>query len=969
MAKKLRSEDIIEKGLFKEEIESTEKWLKLVKGLKKEAKGLGDALKSNLSGQGTLKDADDVKKYTKAVDDLNNTTKELTKLEKEEVRLTEKLNDLKTEQAKTNVSLKQEIANQNKVLKRSVELDKAKEGSIKKLRLELSANKEAYIRLSKEERENIDIGVKLQQKIKEQTDALKEMEEAIGVTSRNVGNYKESVKEAIEEMGGFGSGLAESIDKSGVLGSVVSNLTTIQQMLVKALKIAKAQVKEDTAVKVKNAVVTKKMTLAQRGLSRATIVASKSFKVLKTAIVSTGIGALVIALTSLILAVTKTQAGMDGVAKAMNRISAVVEVIIGRIANLGLAINDLRQSWEALKSFDFDEAGKQMQQAIERGEKAFSGFEEEIQRAIKNADEYTKATIEVANAQIELIESIAKLSAEEEQYLAIADDTTRSFREREEASLKALQSGEERAKKELELAKQELELFEKQNKTKIEGQRLTREEQLQRVQLIKETIDAEKDLTLFLLDSEKQRRELKQDRLERDLDILIDGFDNQKTINERLINDERKTFDERVKILDETTKLANESFEAQKEVLSELSASGVDFNELLSLDATELQKKIRSLEQSEIIEGRTLEVIRERRLVLQDLEEIEKELLKLKTENEKSYTRQLEDAIANQIESEEAKAIRIEELSFERRKEEIQAEFEKFKTQEEINKLIEEEEKAHQKKINDIKEKARKDNEKAREDYEKKQAEKQKKQEEELRNLVQQTTGIIKDQLNQRTQAQINAIDKEINASKRKEDQLIASANAGNRLAEESIALERERQAKLEADRKKALQRQQRIELILASINAYSNRSRSGDENALLNTISDITTLLTFASNVQAFEKGGLVEGGEQLVRINEKGQEFVLKHDVVQKVGVDKLNRLNQGDINALNDRSGDLVATEYMIKQAMKGVASEVANAVKQIPVQNWNMSEITGGLKESIQEGKKIVNKHYKKQKRLS
>ena len=51
------------------------------------------------------------------------------------------------------------------------------------------------------------------------------------------------------------------------------------------------------------------------------------------------------------------------------------------------------------------------------------------------------------------------------------------------------------------------------------------------------------------------------------------------------------------------------------------------------------------------------------------------------------------------------------------------------------------------------------------------------------------------------------------------------------------------------------------------------------------------------------------------------------------------------------------------------MKGVASEVANAVKQIPVQNWNMSEITGGLKESIQEGKKIVNKHYKKQKRLS
>jgi len=54
--------------------------------------------------------------------------------------------------------------------------------------------------------------------------------------------------------------------------------------------------------------------------------------------------------------------------------------------------------------------------------------------------------------------------------------------------------------------------------------------------------------------------------------------------------------------------------------------AGIDVDELLSLDATELQKRIRQLEQSEIIEGRTLEVVRERRTVLQDLSDSQDEL-------------------------------------------------------------------------------------------------------------------------------------------------------------------------------------------------------------------------------------------------------------------------------------------------------------------------------------------------------
>ena len=63
--------------------------------------------------------------------------------------------------------------------------------------------------------------------------------------------------------------------------------------------------------------------------------------------------------------------------------------------------------------------------------------------------------------------------------------------------------------------------------------------------------------------AEKVSRELKQDRLERNLDILLDDFDNQKTINEKLIADETLTFEVREDLLDKTKKLGSESFDEQ----------------------------------------------------------------------------------------------------------------------------------------------------------------------------------------------------------------------------------------------------------------------------------------------------------------------------------------------------------------------------------------------------------------------
>jgi hypothetical protein len=190
-------------------------------------------------------------------------------------------------------------------------------------------------------------------------------------------------------------------------------------------------------------------------------------------------------------------------------------------------------------------------------------------------------------------------------------------------------------------------------------------------------------------------------------------------------------------------------------------------------------------------------------------------------------------------------------------------------------------------------------------------------------------------------------------------------------LAEESIAVEKERQAKLTAEKEKALKKQKALEIGIAAINAYSNKSKGGDDNALSSTIADITTLLAFANNLPAFEDGGLVTGGEQIVRINEKGQEYVIKHDAVNKYGTDMLDAINTGDFSKMEVNRGSGGQTDFniMMNQALDKVAGEFKKAVSEIPQQRWSMSEITGGLKEEIEKGNQLKSRHYRKQKRLS
>lgn len=102
---------------------------------------------------------------------------------------------------------RQEVTNYNKILTDSVKAlslnektTQSNSGSINDMRAQLAAATVAYNSLSKEQRENSEVGGKLQSDIKGISDALKDQEGAIGDNRRNVGNYAGALAELKAEL-------------------------------------------------------------------------------------------------------------------------------------------------------------------------------------------------------------------------------------------------------------------------------------------------------------------------------------------------------------------------------------------------------------------------------------------------------------------------------------------------------------------------------------------------------------------------------------------------------------------------------------------------------------------------------------------------------------------------------------------------------------------------------------------------
>lgn len=275
----------------------------------------------------------------------------------------------------------------NKTVQNQIKQEKEQEGSLRSLRAQLSNLTAEYDALSEAERKGAR-GEELKRSINEVTDALKGAEEETQRYYRNVGNYKEAIIEAANANIPF----VEQINQ------MVTSVTGLKDYL--------SGVKEE-------------MVAVTSGTSGLT----KVLKLLKVALVSTGIGALVVALGSLVSWFTKTQKGIETANKIMGAFGATLNVIIDRVSKLGSALVNLFTG-------NFKQAG-------EDAKAVFSGIGKEIADETKQAWKLAEVLNEIDKKEVMLFMSRAANRAEIEKLKKAADDQTLSTQERIKAAEKA----------------------------------------------------------------------------------------------------------------------------------------------------------------------------------------------------------------------------------------------------------------------------------------------------------------------------------------------------------------------------------------------------------------------------------------------------------------------------------------------------------------------------------------------------
>lgn len=292
----------------------------------------------------------------------------------------------------------------SKQMQNQIKQEKENEGSLKSLRAELSNLTAEYDALSKADRENAEIGGVLKDRINEVTKELKGAEEETQRYYRNVGNYKNAIIEAADANIPFVHQINQIVTGLGGLRSYLSG--------------------------VKGEMV---------DVSTTTTGVTKVLKLLKIALVSTGIGAIVVALGSLVSYLSRTQAGIELANKVMASLGATVDVLIDRASKLGSALVNLF-------SGNFHQAG-------EDAKAIFSGIGEEIAEETKQAWELAGALEDIEKKEIMLSMSRSKNRAEIEKLKKAADDTTLSTNERIKAAEKAAKIEQDDLKIQTELAK------------------------------------------------------------------------------------------------------------------------------------------------------------------------------------------------------------------------------------------------------------------------------------------------------------------------------------------------------------------------------------------------------------------------------------------------------------------------------------------------------------------------------------
>lgn len=490
-------------------------------------------------------------------------------------------------------------------------------GSIKELGAALSQNKLIYQQLSEEEREAADVGGKLLAVIQEQDKKYKELQKSIGNNQVDVGNYRQAILDAI----GANSDLGAS------LNSLTNGFTTLKD------KLALVKAPFENYVK-----YGKLSGPTMEQMSNATNKSATSLKILRGAVISTGIGALVVALGSLIAYFTSTQEGIDKVNKVLTPLKVLFQTLWGVVQNVGKAlveafthpkqllldlgkfmqeqiINRATAIIDAFKGLGniltgnvkegFKQVGDAALQAatgvkdvVGKVKEAGKAVSDTIGEAIKRGQRIEEIGVKLASSEADFVKQSEALKLEFEEQNQIARDTSKTISEREAA-----------AKKSIEIQKQINKLVTDRNNLEIERMELQQQSN--------DTSDAER--------ADLERKKAENNKAKKDQ--IQSEIAQTKVLNS--INKDREAKNKEA--LDKARKRLEEELKWQKEAIEDYvktnSAVAKSLQERLDIEEKGMQDRLALLDKEKangLIKQREYE--RQKRDIEQDYLKVRNEL-------------------------------------------------------------------------------------------------------------------------------------------------------------------------------------------------------------------------------------------------------------------------------------------------------------------------------------------------------
>jgi hypothetical protein len=773
----------------------------------------------------TFDNAEKIRETEKAINDTVKATEQLDKVEKKRLKLEADLLELEDKRVEQNALLAEKLRQQRKALR-----DNAKEAlntrnayqnltkatneaqmEFKRLAVEFGIN-------SKEAKEAHKVWKNLDDDLREINDAAKD-------GRRDVGRYEKVIESLKKEF----PRLSKNIDRAG---DAMDNLT----------KAANA-----TGVIM---LLTKLFEGLQNVLGNNSQAGATLEKVM---------GRVTITFTVLLSRLTKALPIALKIAKGLfNDLSSSVQKaflnvqisILETTQSVSLGLQDNTEKIEALKK-QIDSLNKSATitgATFENLADVFEGTGAEIENTIDKNDKLIDTTLKYRRQNLALQKDINNNLKLQAQLQAAADNENNSLLDRIENQEELIRVTEfiqgkelEQVKLREELARQNAAIF----KDSVEAQEEYSEATKERIAL--EVAQEEE-----LFGQKRELQTLERDQLEQELDFLIDNFDNQKTINERIIADEQTTFKEKERLLKENKRLADESYEAQIKLFNiraeKMGKEQLNLEELVKeSDSRIIAEKAKNAGIDEALLIRVLEVIRERRTVNQDLVESQKDLNEATKESNKlEQETALNLQAVNELKEKGADVEKVlEKLEDERLKQTIKNlrlqiallkknTPERIKLEKELSEALLTEQQRRLKKEEEAEEKAI-----------------------ERRKELQEAAASTLEKLAQKThEKRLNRIESLLEAEQKRADELRELARQGVQDAQNNLAENQKRQAELERQREKELKRQKQFELALAAARAYSANVAAGEKNPLAKTLTDVTLLEAFIESLTGFYHG-----------------------------------------------------------------------------------------------------------------